>query len=191
MLSNRRTHLNCCANFSEDRAWKFGFSLRFLSLSWFFFFFFRLWCVIWSALFIQIECATDNVQIVCVVLCSIFSEMNFYKRFGFRQTLFLNYENNESPPRMETTTTRAVRAQSHSTCSTLTLNLNYIASEMVRLARCVYHFFLFSFFSSLLSSFVSFHFYYLCHCSCMHSERAHTDTVAHAHTVSCNWKSTL
>lgn len=196
MLSNRRTHLNCCANFSGSRMKIRFFSSIFISFVVFCFFFFRFWCVIWSALFIRIEYATDDVQIVCVVLCSIFSEMNFYNRFGFRQTLFLNYENTESPPRMESTKTRALRAQSHSTCSTLTLNLNFIASEMVRLARCVYHFFL-SFLSSLRFFLLSFRFVSLLLPLplLLHAQRAYTDTVAHTlthtHTANCNWKSTL
>lgn len=103
------------------------------SLLWFFFFgFIFILCAFLSN---QLDCVCGTARrcecVVCV--CVVFSEMNF-TRFGFRQILFLNFENNESPPRMETTSARTF---AFDLLNVYTEFEFFFASEMVRLTRCV------------------------------------------------------
>lgn len=133
-----------------------------------------------SALLIRIDwIGLDGRWCVCVcddtmwVWCStLYSVGCIFRNEFYKDSVFVNFifkfENNESPPRMETTNAhnRIRRAQ----------RLHWIwisfASEMVRLSLDVYHL-------SLAPSLalVSFLWFYLCHCS-----SAYTHT--HKHTCS-------
>lgn len=138
MLSIRYSS-ELCKTFAESHENRFRFCDFFLSLFCALFFRIKLDCV-WRG--------------AAMLVCSIFRN-GFYK-IRFSSILFLN--SNITNPHHEWK--RRARAQSHSTCSTLTLNLNSSSPAKWFDSLGVYNFYIIFFF---FFSLVSFLFYYLCH----------------------------